>query len=124
MKRSEIDLFEKLKAQLDGIYQELSLLAKRSPNDGVNPFKLKFINDILVQCNHLLGEKYRPFPEFEIFSLDDVPSNSDATFIVAQYIECAEELRCDNINQVYNKWFWNVDGGTEIRTAPPSKLKN
>ena len=43
MKRSEIDLFEKLKAQLDGIYQELSLLAKRSPNDGVNPFKLKFI---------------------------------------------------------------------------------
>ena len=46
MKKQEIDTFEKLSGQLIGIYEEISLLSKKSPNDAVNKFKLKFINKI------------------------------------------------------------------------------
>jgi hypothetical protein len=51
MKRADIDTFEKLKAQLDGLYQEMSVLAKKSPNDAVNAFKIKLVNATLERCN-------------------------------------------------------------------------
>jgi hypothetical protein len=127
MKRADIDLFEKLEAQLEGFHQEILTLVKKSPNDAVNTFKLNFLNAILSQCNQLLGEKYKPFADFEVFSSDDMPSNSDVSFVVAQYIECAEKLRADNIEykrvgQVYN-WYWLIEDSQElIRTASPKKL--
>lgn len=124
MDRADVDLFEKLVAQLNGFYQELSILVKKSQNDAVNLFKLKFINGVLRQCNELLGETYRPFPDFEVFSSDDLPSNSDVIFIISQYIECAEKFRADNIKyERYKGWYWDLDDDDEeIPTAPPKKL--
>ena len=55
MKRTNVDAFEKLVVQLDSIHSELLLLAKKSPNDAVNSFKLKFVNATLNQCNDLFG---------------------------------------------------------------------
>lgn len=124
MKRADIDAFEKLVGQLAGLHQEISLLAKKAPSDAVNKFKLKFINRILLQVNKLLGDQYRPFPDFEAFSDEELPSNSDVTFIIAQYIECAEKLRADNIQtSSIGRWVWKVDDdSTEIRTASPKKI--
>lgn len=123
MKREDVDIFEKLMAQLNGLHQELSLLAKKSPNDAVNKFKLNFINNVLQQCNVLLGEKNRPFPDFEVFSVDEIPSTSDVTFILSQYIECAEKFRSDNLKINMGQWSWKLDDkGEEIRTSPPKKL--
>jgi hypothetical protein len=128
MKRADIDLFEKLEAQLEGFHQEILTLVKKSPNDAVNTFKLNFLNAILGQCNHLLGEKYKPFADFEVFSSDDMPSNSDVSFVVAQYIECVEKLRADNIEYktgergIYS-WYWIIeDSQGLIHTASPKKL--
>ena len=73
------------------------MLAKKSPKDAVNEFKLKFINTVLSQCNSLFGKDNRPFADFETFAADSLPSNSDVTFILSQYIECAEKFRSDNI---------------------------
>ena len=128
MKRTDIDIFEKLMAQLGGLYQEMSALAKKSPNDAVNIFKLQFVNGCLGKCNELLGQRYRPFSEFEVFSSEDMPSNSDVTFILSQYIACADKLRADNIFHRHGKWFWNIDGVSpearegRIETPPPKKL--
>lgn len=123
MKREDVDIFEKLMAQLNGLHQELSLLAKKSPSDAVNKFKLNFINNVLQQCNALLGEKNRPFPDFEVFSIDEIPSTSDVTFIISQYIECAEKYRADNIRNKSGWWYWKLDDKEEdIRTSPPKKL--
>lgn len=125
MKRKDVDLFEKLSAQLSGLQQELSLLAKKSPSDAVNPFKLNLINKVLQQCNDLLGEQYRPFHDFGIFSSDDVPSTSDVTFILSQYIECAEKFRSDNIENESGWWYWKLDdSGDAVRTSSPKKLSN
>jgi hypothetical protein len=126
MKRSDVDTFEKLMAQLQGFHSELSMLAKKSPNDALNPFKLKFVNVALNECNSFFGQRYRPFPDFECFPEDQMPSNSGATFIISQYIECAEKFRSDNIVQYGVGWWWSIDGEDydehTVRAAPPKKL--
>jgi len=125
MKRSDVDNFEKLNAQLDSLHQEMSMLAKKSPNDAVNAFKIRLVNTTLELCNELFGAKYKPFAEFVTFQTDELPSNSDVTFIVSQYIECAEKFRADNILMEHGLWYWQLDGMKEkIRTSPPKKLIN
>ena len=124
MKRDTVDLFEKLVAQLDALHAELTILAKKSPKDAVNEFKLKFINIVLSQCNTLFGKDNRPFDDFEIFSVESLPSNSDVTFILSQYIECAEKFRADNIKLFGGVWWWRIDREERptVRTAPPKKV--
>ena len=126
MKRKDVDLFEKLKGQLDGLYEEISVLAKKAPNDAVNTFKIKFVNANLIQWNAFLGEQNKPFADFVAFDTDDLPTTSDVTLILSQYIECAEKYRADNIDyDEYSKWYWRVeDARYELKTAPPKKLSN
>jgi hypothetical protein len=128
MKQQEIDTFEKVQAQLDGLHTEISALSKKSQNDALNKFKLKFVNQILAESNKILGKKYKPFPDFELFDENDIPTNSDAIFIISQYLGCMEKLRIDNIKSEveYNNgkidkifWYWN---GTRKQTYPPLKF--
>ncbi len=73
-----------------------------------------------------MGPRYRPFSDFEDFSPDEMPSNSDVSFILSQYIECAEKFRADNIWQEYSSWYWRLDDAEDeeawIRTPAPKKL--
>lgn len=124
MKRKDVDELEKLIGQLSSIHTEISALSKKSPNDAVNSFKIKFINTTIVNCNKLLGKKYKPLDEFDVFDIDDVPSNSDVTFIVAQYAEALEKLRADNIQNSYGTWYYVLEDSEEnIQTARPVKLQ-
>ena len=125
MDRSDIDIFEKLVAQLSSIHQEMSVLAKRAPNDAVNAFKIKLINAAISRSNELLGERCRPFSDFTSFSAEDLPSNSDVTFIVSQYLECAEKFRSDNIaDNGMGDWYWiTKENPYSLPTAPPKKLE-
>ena len=127
MKRADVELFEKVTTQLANLHDEMSALAKKSPNDAINTFKLKFVNSALVECNELFGRRYRPFSEFEQFSSEDMPSNSDVTFILSQYLACAETLRAANV-YLRGGWYWDIDGvdredtANGIKTSPPMKL--
>jgi hypothetical protein len=134
MNKSSVDIFEKLSGQLLSIYEEISLLSKKNPNDAVNKFKLKFINKLLSQSNEFLTDTYRPFEDFESFDEDDIPRNSDVVFILSQYLQCFEKLRSDNIIQSNVSWYWQVEGEdddkvdengmTLIRISKPKKLKD
>lgn len=134
MNRSSVDIFEKVSGQLLSIYEEISLLSKKSPNDAVNKFKLNFVNKLLSQSNEYLADKYKPFEDFEAFDEDDVPQNSDVVFILSQYLQCFEKLRSDNVVLRNGAWFWRVEGGENdkvdedgmilIRTVKPKKLKD
>ena len=133
MNSSDVDRFEKLAGQVLGLYEEMSILSKKSPNDAVNKFKLKFINHQLSESNELLAERYRPFEDFEIFSEDEVPQNSDVVFILSQYLQCMEKLRGDYVVVRNGTWYWRVQGGdddkldehgyTLIRSTKPKYLK-
>lgn len=125
MKRKEVNLFIRVYAQIEALHNEMSILSKKSPDDVINKFKLRFINKALDQANYLLREEQKPFGDFEVFNEDDLPTNSDVTMILAQYSGCMEELRSANISeQTLNEWFWAIDGKiSDIRTSPPRKLK-
>lgn len=134
MNKSDVDVFEKLSGQLLSVYEEISLLSKKNPNDAVNKFKLKFVNKLIDDSNEFLDAKYRPFDDFENFDEDDVPQNSDVVFILSQYIQCYEKLRADNVVAGVGGWYWQVKGGKDdkideegmmkIKTVKPKKLKD
>ena len=71
--RARADQLEKLTGQLERIHAEVSALAKKTPNDAVNAFKLNFVKAVFSKCNEMLGKEYRPIGEFNEFNLDDIP---------------------------------------------------
>ena len=125
MEKKEIEVFEKLNGQLDGLYDEMSALSKKSPSDAVNEFKLKFVNQLLSEINAFLRNEYKPFAEFNKFEEDDLPTNSDVVLMLSQYLNCMEKLRADNIKfDDFRTWYWVVNKRTsDIETAPPKKIK-
>lgn len=127
MTKDEVDTFEKLQAQLEGLHTEISALSKKSQNDPLNKFKLKFVNQILAEANNLLGERYKPFDDFSLFNEEDMPTNSDAAMMLKQYLNCFEKLRSDNIKREQKfpqKWYWLVDGQlSNIQTITPQTIK-
>ena len=124
MNKKGVDLFEKIYGQMEALHSEVSILSRKNPNDGVNKFKLKFINKVIDEANGLLKDEYKPFGDFDFFEEDDVPTNSDVNMIIAQYLNCLEKLRCDNIGIHHGVWCWVIEGKqTDIRTSSPKKLK-
>lgn len=124
MTKQEVDNFEKLQAQLEGLHNEISALSKKSQNDALNKFKLKFVNKIISDSNELLAENYKPFSDFETFEENDMPTNSDVAMMLTQYLSCFEKLRADNVKQERMNWFWIIDGKqSDIKTVMPRKIK-
>lgn len=123
----EVDKFEKIQAQIDGLHLEISALSKKSQNDALNKFKLKFVNQLISDANELLGDGYKPFREFSSFEENDIPTNSDVAMMLTQYLNCLEKLRTDNIkkeDKFPHNWYWIANGKiSNIRTVIPQKIK-
>jgi hypothetical protein len=129
MTRAQVDNFEKTQSQLEALHSEVSALSKKAQNDALSKFKLKFVNQILIEANRVLDTRYKPFPSFDVFDEDDIPTNSDVAMVISQYLGCMEKLRVDNIHEnisyiggkvrkVY--WYWK---DTTKETHPPTKIK-
>jgi hypothetical protein len=126
MKRADVDKLERLISQIDSIRQEMSTLARKAPNDLVNSFKLKFVNQVLAGVNAFLGEKNLPLETFTHFEDDAPPSNSDVTFILSQYAEALDLYRSRNVIMQHGAWYYKIDDaagdGKGVRTSPPVSL--
>ena len=124
--REKVDQLEKIVGQTEGMHQEVSALARKSPNGSLNKFKLQIVNGLLADCNNLLADSHKAVKGFDKFNSDDIPSNSDVTFILTQYIQALEKFRADNIVFDWNDHQWHYDlpkkAGT-LRAAAPQKLK-
>lgn len=120
----EVEKLEKIIGQLLGAHKEISILAKKSPADSLNAFKLKLINKVIEASNAVLGKGYKPFDDFDQFEADDLPSNSDVAIVLAQYIEEAERYRSDNVVYCeFEGWRYLVNGkASSIPSGPPSKI--
>ena len=124
MKQEQVDIFEKVHAQLEGLHNEISALSKKSQNDALNKFKLKFVNQILVDANTVLGDSNKPFADFDVFNDDEIPTTSDVAMILTQYLSCFEKLRTDNVTYSGGKWYWLIDGKqSQVMTFRPLKTK-
>lgn len=127
MTQTEVDLFEKIQAQIEGLHFEVGSLSKKSQNDALNKFKLKLVNQLIGEANKLLAKKYKPFDDFDQFQEDDIPTNSDVALMLTQYLNCLEKLRADNItkdDKFPYYWYWKVDGKiANIRTTSPKIIQ-
>ena len=134
MNLDDVDRFEKIVGQLEAVYEELSVLSKKAPTNALNKFKIKYVNKLLAESHALLGERYRPFDDFDSFDEDDVPQNSDVVFMLTQYLQSFEKLRADHVIQEYGTWYWNIEapghplansgGRVRIRTVVPKRLRD
>jgi len=124
MNEKEVNEFEQIQSQLQGLYEDLSGFATKKPDDAINTFKVKLINQVIKRANSLLSKR-KPFNDFSQFEVDNLPSNSDVVVMISQYLNSLEKLRADNIERDRRDWFWIVDGEiSDIRTAEPRKIKN
>jgi hypothetical protein len=122
MKRAEAEKLDRLIGQIDALHREISAAGKKSGTDAVNEFKLGFINTVLGAANDFLGNA-RPFPGFQQFDIVSLPSNSDVTFMLAQYAEALELIRSRSIEKDYSGWHYALsDGSSRIPTGPPESL--
>lgn len=119
----EVKNLGKLIVQLQGLHTEISLLAKKSPNDGLNLFKLKLVNKVLTRGNEILTGHYKPFEDFDEFDEEALPTNSDVTMILTLYIEQAERFRSDNVVYSDYEWWYVINGApSKIQGKPPTKI--
>ena len=123
MKRQDVENLEKVTGQLEGFHREISLLAKKSPTDALNGFKLKMLNSALAAANIILDAGYKPIDGFTEFDPDDVPSNSDVTVVLAMYLEELERYRADKISRHTSFWYFVIEDGDKIRAASPKRLR-
>ena len=124
MDREDIERLEKVTGKLEGLHKEISLLAKKSSTDGLNTFKLKLLNGALEAANGILGDEHQPVEGFSQFDADDVPSNSDATVVLAIYLEEMERYRSDLLTVISGGSYWYAfEDGTKLRAAPPKRLR-
>jgi hypothetical protein len=124
MKVKEIDEFETLHGQLQSFSEDLNTLAKKSPNDALNKFKLALVNSVLQKANTFLQMTRKPFADFQQFDEASIPSNSDVLVMVSQYLSAFEKLRTENIRWTSTGWLWEAEDDKEFsrRTAPPKIL--
>jgi hypothetical protein len=123
MTTADVDRFERVRAQLTQLHLEIAVLSKSKPDNLINKFKLNFINEKLAQANSILVEKFRPFRDFTTFEENALPSNSDVTLVLSQYLECLEAWRCANIYQSDYRWQWKLDGTEEVKTDAPTRFR-
>ncbi|PWR72178.1 hypothetical protein DK846_09330 [Methanospirillum lacunae] len=58
-----------------------------------------------------------------MFEIDKLPSNSDVTIMLSQYLESMERYRCENIKKFSNDWIWITDDyNKKVKTYPPKKF--
>lgn len=110
-----IKAFETLRAQIKTFYEEISILSKKSPDGPLNKFKLKFLNDVLIKVTVILGEEYRPFPDFEAFTDPDLPSASDAALILSHYLSSMSRYYDFHTYKVsHMEYKWHTKGADPI----------
>lgn len=126
MTKGQIEVFEKTFVQLSGLYDDITILVKKNPNDAMNTFKLRNINKVISSANEIVGDK-KPFEDFDGFDIEgDMPSNSDVTMVLGQYINCMELMKKNNTHMDWGRWYWDVDGNnesSEMQTSAPTMLK-
>lgn len=114
---SDIDTFIKLLIQIEEFLEGFIELSKKKPNDAVNKFKLKFINNLLTTSNEIIDVKNKPFEEFESFNEDELPTNSDVVLILSQYVACLKKFGRES-SQYYNHVrYWTINGERTKRSV-------
>ena len=114
---AQVAKFEMLDKLLESLEGDIAELSKKKPNEQLNDYKVKLVNNVLLQIQELLRDE--PTIEFlKTLDNDTMPSYSDAVLTIGQftaamvqfkekhygYLEDEDELAEDD--EVHNyRWF-------------------
>jgi hypothetical protein len=107
MTKEDVNKFYVVISQLSDLYKEIGILSKKNPNDAINKFKLRFINQSLQMANELLGEAYMPYKDFNTFKEDELPTTSDVVMILDFYLSALQRLKSVNSEMKDSSLEWN-----------------
>ena len=77
---------KKVLDQVRTLKYEFQALSGKKPNDVVNGFKVKYVNQTLTDANTVLGED-KPYKNFDLFSDEELPTNSDVLMMLSLYLD-------------------------------------
>lgn len=126
IKPEQVSLFIKTEGQLESFFEEFSILSKKKPDGPVNAFKVKRLNFAFTNANSFLEGEYRPFPDFELFDSDDLPTASDVVLMLAQYLRSMNTFRSDHSRKEegLRTYVWNTTGGLRIEAKGPKRFND
>lgn len=117
--KDEIDKFIKLVVQIEKILSEFDSLSKKKPDNALNKFKLELVNTVLRSANQIINKENKPFPDFEEFGEEEIPTNSDVVMILSQYVVCLDKFRHENTKaNDDDDWVWVIKGKLSRVNAP------
>ena len=102
--QEEIDIYEELRPKIQSVRDTIKALSSKKPDEALNLFKIRRINILISQANSLL-EDLKPYNDFDTFSEDDLPSNSDVLLIIEVYIDAFNSFRINNTSH----GSWDLD---------------
>ena len=106
MKKEDIERYEELLSKLMSIKNDVALLSAKKPDEQLNLFKIKRINDVLTKINTLIG-KDKPYEDFETFDEVALPTNSDALMIINLYLTGMSRFKKHNSTEKSIGLDWN-----------------
>jgi hypothetical protein len=118
----QVELYEELQSHLVALAAEVTVLAKKAPDAPLNQFKIKIVNERLRAANTLLTGIHKPFESFETFDETDLPSASDVSMVISQYINSLEGWRSANVVNINYSWYWNT-GNAQYRAESPTRFR-
>lgn len=77
---------KKVLDQVRTLKYEFQTLSGKKPNDVVNEFKVKYVNQTLTDANAVLGED-KPYKDFDLFCDEELPTNSDVLMMLSLYVD-------------------------------------
>lgn len=114
---AQVAKFEMLDKLLEFLQADIDEFSKKKPNEQLNDYKVKLVNDVLLQIKELL--KNEPTIDFlKTLDIDTLPSYSDAVLSIGQfsaamiqfkekyygYLDDEDELAEDDEEHNY-RWF-------------------
>lgn len=115
MKKEEIERYEDLLSKLVSIKKDIAQLSSKKPDEQLNKFKIKYINDVLAKVNILIGCD-KPYDDFELFDEVELPTNSDALLIINLYLNGMERFEIHNstnkpaeLDWSHTERVWNIE---------------
>jgi hypothetical protein len=123
--REQVEFFTKAQEQLVTFHADVEKLSNKKPDGPLNAFKLRYINQVLEAVNQLLGDEFRPFPDFTLFDLEGaLPTASDVVMMLSQYRKSMVNFRSAHQKTITkpNKHFpdhedkfvvWNLSDGDD-----------
>lgn len=123
--RQQVDEFERIVKQLDALHQEFVAQAKSKPDNPINKFKLKMLNEKIAIANRILGAGFKPFDAFTEFDETDLPTNSDVSLVLTTYLATLERWRSAHVqyDNIEHEWHWRTAEQPPIEASRPTRYE-